>query len=64
MAQGKTPAATFRIGYVKATVWKNGDGFYNVDLIKSYKDGPDWKNTTSLGHGDLNASKRPIRQRD
>lgn len=51
------PAAKFRLGYVTATVWKNGD-FHNVVLSKSYKDGDDWKDTDQLGAGDLlNAAK-------
>jgi hypothetical protein len=57
LANGNKPAAKFRIGYVTATVWKNDD-FYNVDLARSYKDGDEWKNTGSLGAGDLlNAMK-------
>lgn len=51
------PAAKFRIGLVTATVWRN-ENFYNVTLVRSYKDGPDWKETDSLGHNDLlNAAK-------
>lgn len=60
MSQGnRPPETTFRIGYVKAAVWKNGD-FFNVTLTKSYKDGVNdetgkdvWKDTDSLGSGDL-----------
>tara|TARA_R110002049_G_scaffold137804_1_gene297844 strand:- start:149 stop:349 length:201 start_codon:yes stop_codon:yes gene_type:complete len=51
------PATKFRIGYITATVWRNGD-FYNVDLSRTYKDGDEYKETSSLGHHDLlNASK-------
>ena len=51
------PAAKFRIGFVTATIWQNGD-FYNVNLSRSYKDGNEWKDGDSLGHGDLlNAAK-------
>jgi hypothetical protein len=58
MAKGNKPAAKFRIGFVTATVWKNGDGFFNVDVSKSYKDGDEYKDTNSLGSGDiLNAVK-------
>ena len=62
MAKGNKPAAKFRIGYVSATVWKNeGTGdreFFNVEISKSYKDGDEWKDTPSLGSGDiLNAVK-------
>ncbi len=46
------PAAKFRVGYVSATVWKNGD-FFNVVVSKSYKDGDEWKDSDQLGHGDI-----------
>ncbi len=54
------PSAKFRLGAVTATVWKNGEGkiFYSVNLIRSYKDGEEWKQTDGLNHGDLlNAAK-------
>jgi len=58
MAKGNQPAAKFRIGYVTATVWQNDNGFYNTELARTYKDGGDYKETSSLGHGDLlNAAK-------
>lgn len=51
------PAAKFRLGYVTATVWKNGEHF-NTVLTKSYKDGDEYKDTDQLGTGDLlNAAK-------
>lgn len=54
---GTQPAAKFRIGFVTATVWEN-DKFYNVSLARTYKDGDEYKETNSLGHGDLlNAAK-------
>jgi hypothetical protein len=52
MAKANKPAAKFRLGYVSATVWKNDD-FYNVEVSRSYKDGDDWKDTSSLSSGDL-----------
>lgn len=57
MPKANQPAAKFRLGYVTATVWKN-DEFYNVVLVRSYKDGDDWKETDQLNAGDLlNAAK-------
>ena len=60
MAENKPrPVAEFRIGYVKAAVWRNGD-FYNTTLSKRYKekDSEEWKDADSLGSGDLlNAAK-------
>lgn len=53
MARNNGPAATFRIGYVKATVWQN-DNFYNVSVTRTYKDdNGDYKDGDSLGHADL-----------
>ena len=51
------PAAKFRLGFVTATVWKNGD-FFSTVLSKTYKDGEDYKDTDQLATGDLlNAAK-------
>ena len=55
------PAARFQIGFVTANVWANSSGdrtFYNVNVQRTYKDGGEYKQTDSLGHGDLmNAAK-------
>ncbi len=51
------PARKFRLGFVEAAVWDN-DNFYSVTLSRTYKDGEEYKNTDSLGAGDLlNAAK-------
>jgi hypothetical protein len=50
------PVATFRIGLVKASVWKNENGGktqYNTTFVRSYKDGDTWHDGDSFGHGDL-----------
>ena len=58
MAQGNQPAAKFRLGYVTATVWQNENNFFNTELTKAYKDNGEWRDTSSLGSGDLlNAAK-------
>ncbi len=44
----KQPAQKFKIGLITATVWQN-DGFYSVDLSRSYKtDTGEWRNTAQL----------------
>lgn len=51
----KQPIKTFRSGQVKGAVWENDfqlkDGTkkksYSVTMIRSYKDGEDWKDTNS-----------------
>lgn len=58
------PAATFRLGAVKATVWRNNDKFYNVTLVRTYKDGDDFKETDQLGSGDLMNAVRVLQRAD
>ena len=52
------PAHKIKIGLVTATIWNN-DGFYSVDLSRSYKNGDnEWKNTSGFFQADLlNAAK-------
>ena len=54
----KLPAQKLRLGLITATIWEN-DGFYSVDLARSYKDSNgQWQSTASYGHADLlNLSK-------
>jgi hypothetical protein len=52
------PVFKTSIGYVKVSVFKNGN-FFNTELTKSYKDREGkWQDGTSLGTADLlNAAK-------
>jgi hypothetical protein len=43
----KQPVVKFRLGYVTATIWQNGE-HYNTVLSKRYKDGDDWKDTVRV----------------
>ena len=54
----KQPAFKYRLGLITATIWEN-DGFYSVDMSRSYKNAEgQWQNTTSFSHSDLlNLSK-------
>jgi hypothetical protein len=61
MPKESLPAAKFRLGYVTATVWKNGD-FYSTVLSRSYKDGEDWKDTDQLSSGDLMNAVRVLQR--
>jgi len=50
------PAFEQRLGAIKATVWANqndGKTFYSTSIVRSYKDGEEWKETTSFGRDDL-----------
>jgi hypothetical protein len=58
MPKADQPAAKFRLGFVTASVWKNGSGFFNVTVQRSYKEDDEWKNSESFNAGDLlNAAK-------
>ncbi len=48
-----SPIKKFRLGLITVAIWDN-DGFYSVDVSRSYKDkNGDWQSTTSFAHGDL-----------
>ncbi len=50
------PVHEVRIGLIKAAVWANTveDGVrHNVTFERSYKDGEEWKTTSSFGRDDL-----------
>ncbi|MBI1220495.1 MAG: hypothetical protein GC186_18345 [Rhodobacteraceae bacterium] len=47
------PAHKFKIGLITATIWEN-EGFYSVDIARSYKAGDgNWKSASTFGHNDL-----------
>lgn len=47
------PAYKVRLGLITATVWDN-DGFYSVDISRSYKNNEgQWQSTSSYSHSDL-----------
>ena len=54
----QTPAFKFKIGLITATIWDN-DGFYSVDISRSYKNQEgNWRSTSAYSHNDLlNVSK-------
>jgi hypothetical protein len=54
------PIHTIRYGAVRAAIWRNvvdnGNAsrrIYNVTFSRSYKDGNDWKDSSSFGPDDL-----------
>lgn len=59
--ENKKPVATFRAGQVTASVWskvetinKKEVTFYNVTIVKNYKDKEEeWNQTSSFGREDL-----------
>lgn len=61
MPKANQPAAKFRLGFVTATVWLNGEHHTTV-LSRSYKDGEDWKDTDQLSSGDLMNAVRVLQR--
>lgn len=50
------PAQEIRLGRIKATIWANqsdGGTWYNVTLSRNYKDGNEWKSSSTFGRDDL-----------
>ena len=50
------PVHEIRLGRVKATIWQNptdNGTRYNVAVCRLYKDGENWKQTSSFGRDDL-----------
>jgi hypothetical protein len=54
--QKRKPVKEVRIGSVKAAVWKNDTEHgprYNVTFDRLYRDGDEWKTSSSFGRDDL-----------
>ncbi len=52
----KRPVHEIRLGRIKAAIWENDtkDGIrHNVSLSRIFKDGTQWKDSTSFGRDDL-----------
>ena len=53
----KQPIKKIKLGSVQAAIWENqsdkGKPWYNVVVTRTYKDGDEFKDSNSFGHGDL-----------
>ncbi len=52
----KKPVHEIRLGRIKATLWENetqNGTRHNVTLSRLYKDGENWKDSSSFGRDDL-----------
>ena len=50
------PVHEIRLGRIKAAIWENetqNGTMYNVTLCRLYRDGKQWKDSTSFGRDDL-----------
>jgi hypothetical protein len=52
----KRPVHELRLGRIRAAIWENETEIgtrHNVTVSRLYKDGDDWKDSTSFGRDDL-----------
>jgi hypothetical protein len=50
------PVHEIRLGRIKAAIWENetqNGSVYNVTIVRLYKDGSHWKDSSSFGRDDL-----------
>lgn len=63
MAQNK-PAHQIKLGNIRAAIWinegKDNTPWFSVTLSRLYKDGDDWKDTTSLRRDDLPVASKVL----
>ena len=55
-SKSNRPVHEFRLGRIRAAIWENdtqNGTRHNVTLSRLYKDGDDWKDSTSFGRDDL-----------
>lgn len=61
MSKKNGPVKVFKLGHVKCTLWEN-DNWYSIQLVRVYKDGEEYKETSSFNPGDLQ-NARDVLQR-
>lgn len=57
MHSNNRPVHEFRLGSIRASVWANANDrqnvWFNVSIVRCYRDGDEWKTTSSFGRDDL-----------
>ena len=56
LMSNQQPVHEIRLGSVKATIWENETSVgtrHNLNVTRLYKDGDEWKQTSSFGRDDL-----------
>ena len=57
MSSGNRPVHEIKLGRVRASIWTNvghlQSVWFNVSISRVYRDGDEWKTTTSFGRDDL-----------
>ncbi len=52
----KRPTHEIRLGRIKAAIWRNDSergAYYNVSIVRLYKEDGTWKTSTTFGRDDL-----------
>lgn len=60
----KKPVQTYRIGAVSVSIFENqsdGRTFHTVSLQRSYRDGDEWKHSTTLTLSDMPSAIRVLK---
>lgn len=56
MTENKKPVHSIRYGAIQLAVWKNESAngpFYTVTMLRRYRDGETWHDSSSFGESDL-----------
>jgi hypothetical protein len=57
MSSHDRPVHEIRLARIRASIWANRndrqDTWYSVSIVRVYRDGETWKDTTSFGRDDL-----------
>ena len=57
MSSGNRPVHEIRLGRVRASIWTNEsdrhDVWFSVCIARTYRDGDEWKTTTTFARDDL-----------
>lgn len=57
MSSSSRPTHEIKLGRIRASIWLNEserrDSWFNVSINRLYRDGNEWKTTTSFGRDDL-----------
>ena len=57
MTQRNEPTHKFRLGRIKVAIWANqtrqGEVWFNVEIVRAYQEGDQWKESSSFGRDDL-----------
>lgn len=57
MQSNNRPIHEIRLGHIRVSIWANENSrqnvWFNVSIVRSYRDGEAWRTTSSFGRDDL-----------